>query len=102
MESGFDSIDCALEDFKEDKEFTKKIISIARRLATEVEAYYNEQDNMYDDYRYNHDEYDGSARERNLKRMLENVRDDRRSIIELFAEKDYDLVFYDCDDSKFY
>ena len=102
MESGFASVDYALEQFKEDSEFVNKVVFNSRRLADLVDAYYTEMDNMFDDYRYNHDEYDGVARERNLKRTLQDVRDYRRIVIDLFAKKNYDLIFYDCDDSKFY
>ena len=102
MKSGFDSIDYVLEDFKDDEEFIKAVQTVSRHLVVKVDAYYAEQDNMYYDYRHDHDEYDGSSRERNLKRMLEKVCDDRQAIIDLFAEKGYDFTFYDCDDSKFY
>lgn len=101
MGTPFDSLNDALEKFKNDDEFTNQIKLHARWLYSGIIEYENEVENMYDDRRGNHDGYDSFSRERNLNSMLETIRNHRRFVVELFANKGVELDFYECDEPKF-
>ena len=100
METGFKSLNEALKSFVGDSEFVKTVTKLGQELSSEMDSYYIEIDNMYDDYRYDHDAYDGLNRERALKSLREQVRSDIKHIQELFWARNYFFVFEEIKDYK--
>ena len=74
MNFSFISFDAMLEA-AEDKnpEIVKEIESVEDRLKSLVDYIETETDNMMEDYKYDHDNYDSLTRERNLKQRKEEA-----------------------------
>lgn len=73
LKTGMAYADWILSELIEDDDLKLRFYNLAKQYRELDDKVHNEADDMHDDYRYDHDNYDSLARELKLKDMKERM-----------------------------
>ena len=91
----FACFDVCIEKLEaEDKDLFDRIKQMENELKKLSDCISTEIDRMWDDYKYDHDNYDSIQRERNLKNMKERAVYLKNRVNEILKEEGYSEIAY--------